>query len=134
MFRLVLPYPVSANRYWRTCVPKGWKRAMTFVSKEAEAYKQAAEREAKRAGLIVPLDGYIDLDITLHPKMPQKMKNPDEVRCMDLDNCLKVSIDALKGIAYGDDDQVRRITAQRGQPMPHAALVVIVRKLLVAVA
>ena len=33
--------------------------------------------------------------------------------CMDLDNALKVSIDALKGIAYADDSQVRKITAQR---------------------
>jgi crossover junction endodeoxyribonuclease RusA len=37
---------------------------------------------------------------------------------MDLDNALKVSIDALKGIAYADDSQVYKITAWRADPEP----------------
>lgn len=38
--------------------------------------------------------------------------------CMDLDNCLKVTLDALKGIVFEDDSQVYRILAERGDPDP----------------
>ena len=44
--------------------------------------------------------------------------------CMDLDNCLKVAIDALKGICYIDDSQVRKIIAERAEPDGQARLVV----------
>ena len=128
-FRLVLPYPVSTNRYWRSVVPKGWSRAVTFVSDEAKAYKQAVGWTAKKAGLRAPIAGYVELAIVLHPQRPAKMKNPDEVRCMDLDNCLKVLLDALQGIAYDNDAQVRKLSAERGAPMPHAALVVIISEI-----
>lgn len=37
---------------------------------------------------------------------------------MDLDNALKVSIDALKGIVFADDSQVYRIVAERADPDP----------------
>ncbi len=30
--RLVLPYPLSANRYWRTYMPKGFKAPVTVCS------------------------------------------------------------------------------------------------------
>ena len=35
---LVLPYPVSANRYWRTYQPKGHRVPVTVVSREAKKY------------------------------------------------------------------------------------------------
>lgn len=110
--KLVLPYPVSANRYWRSVVvqrrdgPKK-PRAVTFVSEEAKAYKQECAWRAKAAGCRVPEQGAVELRIALVPK--------NRV-CMDLDNALKVTIDALKGIVYGDDAQVFKITAERRDP------------------
>lgn len=107
MIRLVLPYPVSANRYWRTIVAKKQARALTFVSDEAKSYKAECGWIAKAAGCREPLTGIVALHMRLVPK--------NRV-CMDLDNALKVSIDALKGIVYADDAQVYRITAERLQP------------------
>lgn len=63
--KLVLPYPVSANRYWRTIVakrkadagPMAKARALTFVSDEAKAYKQEVGWKAKAAGMRMPMRG-----------------------------------------------------------------------------
>lgn len=113
--RLVLPYPVSANRYWRSFVPKGHQRAIVTVSDEAKAWKSECGWLAKASGIRQPTRLPVELAIVLVPK---------NGICMDLDNCLKVSIDALKGIVYEDDKQVRRITAEYGRPDGKGGLVV----------
>ena len=115
--KLVLPYPVSANRYWRTVVAQrrdGPKkpRALTFVSDEAKSYKTECAWRAKEAGFRVPMAGAVELRMRLVPK---------NRICMDLDNALKVSIDALKGIVYADDAQVFKIVAERADPDPAGA-------------
>lgn len=115
MIRLELPYPVSANRYWRTITHPQTKRALTLVSKDAKAYKAEVGWKARAAGIRSPLLGTVELRIQLVPK--------NRV-CMDLDNALKVTIDALKGIAYEDDSQVMKITAERTQPNGVGGLVV----------
>lgn len=109
--RLILPYPVSANRYWRTVVAKKQLRALTFVSDEAKAYKQEVAWRAKAAG-VKPISGLVELRVRLVPKNGV---------CMDLDNALKVTIDALKGVVYADDSQVYRIVAERGDADPTGA-------------
>lgn len=113
MIRLSLPYPVSANRYWRTIVQG--KRALVFVSDEAKRYKRDAGWLARGAGLRQPYECPVELRITLTPK---------NGICMDLDNALKVTIDALKGIAYVDDSQVRKITAERAPADGRGGLIV----------
>lgn len=110
--RLILPYPVSANRYWRSFVPRGHKRAIVVVSDEAKAYKAECGWIAKHAGA-KPASGAVEMRIRLVPK--------NKV-CMDLDNALKVTIDALKGIVYADDAQVYRIVAERADPDGKARL------------
>lgn len=104
--KLILPYPVSANRYWRTIVAKKQQRAITFVSDEAKAYKEECGWRARAAGW-KPIGGLVELRLVLVPK---------NGICMDLDNALKVVIDALNGIVYGDDAQVYRIVAVRADP------------------
>lgn len=111
--KLRLPYPVSANRYWRTFAyierGTGKPRAVTAPSKEADAFKEECAWLAKAAGVRVPFTGLIELYIRLIP---------ENRVCMDLDNSLKVSIDALKGIVYEDDSQIYRIVAERGDADP----------------
>jgi crossover junction endodeoxyribonuclease RusA len=138
MIKLVLPYPISANRYWRTRVvtpSSGVPFVNTYVSSEAKAFKEAAGWQAKAAGVVRPFAGRIELAYSLHPKLPQDWrqrarKDPngweDTVMCMDLDNANKVLLDALKGVVFEDDKWVRKITAQRGQPMPEACVMVFV--------
>ncbi len=91
---ITLPYPPSANAYWRNV------RGRVVVSAEARAYK-------RKVGLTVqstPLDG--PLAIEVHVYRPRKAG--------DLDNTLKVLCDALNGIAWRDDSQVVEIHAYRG--------------------
>ncbi|TAK84323.1 MAG: RusA family crossover junction endodeoxyribonuclease [Betaproteobacteria bacterium] len=111
--KLVLAYPVSANRYWRTFayLAKATRKpsAVTVPSEEAKAYKEECGWRAKAAGVRSPLTGAIELRFRLVPASRV---------CMDLDNALKVSIDALKGIVFDDDSQVYKIVAERSDPDP----------------
>jgi len=47
-YTMTLPYPVSANRYWSHGIVKG--HAVTFVTKEARAYRDQVAWLAKQAG------------------------------------------------------------------------------------
>ena len=114
---LTLSYPVSANRYWRTC------RGRTYRSAEAERYKTGAKAAAGMAG-VVAIDGPVAVSVTLHPKLTKK-GTASKAR-MDLDNCIKVTLDALNGVAYLDDSQVVRLIAEIGPPMSGGGLSVAV--------
>lgn len=99
---LTLPYPISSNRYWRSA------RGRVFVSAEAKAYKQEVALIARTAGIREPASiSAIALIVKLIPKTR---------RCLDLDNALKIAIDALKGIAFEDDSQVVKIQAEKLPP------------------
>ena len=137
MITLRLPYPVSANVYWRTRVVG--KLAMTYVSKEAKAYKEEVAWLAKAAGIRKPFEGRVSIDIKLYPQRPQDWekrarKNPecwdDDVRCIDLDNARKVLYDAFKGIVIVDDKWVRKDSGERMEPDGDARVIVTVTPLL----
>ena len=128
---LILPYPLSANRYWRSRVVKGI--SMTYVSAEAKAYKSTVCGLAKIAGIKRPIEGRVAIDIRLYPNRPQDWQKrvridplawDDTVQCLDLDNANKVLFDALKGVAITDDKWVRRITSERMEPDGEARMVV----------
>ncbi|WP_050466352.1 RusA family crossover junction endodeoxyribonuclease [Herbaspirillum chlorophenolicum] len=135
---LTLPYPVSANAYWATRIipAKAGRPAMaiTYVTKEAEAYKQAVGWKCKAAGLREPITGRVQIDVQLYPARPQDWQKrqrqagatwDDTVRCIDLDNANKVLLDALKGVAMDDDKWVRRMVAERMEPDAEGARVVV---------
>ena len=83
---LRLGYPVSANRYWRTF------RGRTVRSSEADAYKDGVRRVAWQAGVVALADPVV-VRITLHPK--QTKRGVASRTRMDLDNCIKVTLDEL---------------------------------------
>lgn len=133
MITITLPYPPSANRYWRSYVPKGWTRALVVVSEEAKQFKANAGWRAKAAGIREPLQGLIAIELTLHPKLTaasrQRAKRDpngwdEDAECIDLDNAVKVTLDALKGIAFEDDRRVFQLLARRGLPDGDGKLVV----------
>lgn len=120
--RIVLPYPPSANRYWRTSAFRG--HARTYLSPEAKAYREDVAWRAKLAG-VEPLQGRVQLTVRLYPHRPQDWKRrqrrdpetwDDGVQCIDLGNCEKVLSDALNGVAWVDDKQHRRIVLERMTP------------------
>ncbi len=129
---LTLPYPLSANRYWRP-VPIG-KHITIVPTKEAKAYKTAVGWAARAAGVRAPIEGRVAFHVKLYPSRPldwQKRQRQhgaawdDTVRCIDLDNANKVLLDALKGVAIVDDAWVRRIVAERMEPDGGEARVVV---------
>lgn len=128
---LTLPYPISANRYWRSFT--AGRRAIVTVSKEAEAYKEQVNLLCWQAGIREPIPGRVAITVQLYPQRPldwakRARKDPagwdDTVQCLDLDNANKVLLDSLKGVAIEDDKWVRRITAERMEPDGQARVVV----------
>lgn len=124
---LTLPYPISANRYWRAVTIGGRNekaRQIMAPTKEAKAYKEQCGWIAVRAGIHTPLDWRFELEIDLYPGLPQdwakrQRSDPywdDTVQCMDLGNCEKVLADALQGVVYTDDRWCWRQTKQRMVP------------------
>ncbi|MGN6314625.1 MAG: RusA family crossover junction endodeoxyribonuclease [Rhodanobacteraceae bacterium] len=136
--RISLPYPVSSNRYWR---PVNIGKHITIVpTKEAKAYKAEVAWRAKAAG-VQPVTGRVALTVRMYPQRPQDWakraaRNPDswddDVRSIDLDNALKVLLDALKGVAFDDDKWVRRIDAERCEPDGEARVEVTVTPIVSA--
>lgn len=92
---LTLPLPPSANRYWRI-----W-RGHPVTSDEARAYKLTAGRLALVRGLRMRA-GLIRLRLRFYRAQ----------RRGDLDNRIKVLLDALQGVAYADDAQVVKLEAE----------------------
>lgn len=110
---IVLPYPVSANRYWRNF------RGRMVISSEAKAYKKQVAWSFSAFG-IEPANGDVSLSIKLHPKLTKKGAASRTI--CDLDNVLKVVFDALQGVLYVNDKQVKKLTAEIGEPVDGGGL------------
>lgn len=94
---VTLPIPPSANLYFRV-----W-RGRAVTSHEARAYKQAAALAARAQGMRAITDGEVAVMVRVYRP----------TRRGDLDNRLKVLLDALRGVAYRDDSQVAALHATR---------------------
>lgn len=105
--KIVLPIPPSANRYWRM-----WRGHMA-ISDEARAYKSGARLRAWSQGAR-PIAGLVSVSLTLYRAE----------RRGDLDNRIKVSLDALQGVAYENDSQVKEIHARMEDDPSNPRLVV----------
>lgn len=123
MTTLILPYPPSANRYWRIY------RGRAVPSAEAALYKRLVWAVARSGGISDPTTAPVALALILRPVEPKdwhKRQKADPngytVRCIDLDNCQKVALDALQGIAYANDKKVMCIRIERGVPVNDGAL------------
>lgn len=135
---VTLPYPISANRYWRSFVPRGGKRAIVVLSDEAKAYKQYVASMCLAAG-IKPLSHRVMVHIDLFPQLPKDFAKrarldpdywDDDIRCIDIDNARKVLYDSLKGIAFTDDKWIWSDSAERMQPDGEARVVVTISPII----
>lgn len=86
---IVLPLPPSANRYWLNY------RGQVVVSAAAKAYKSGVWLVAQHAGMH-PFSCEVSVRIHVY-----RLR-----RAGDLDNYAKVTLDALRGVAYQDDAQI----------------------------
>lgn len=94
--KITLPFPPSANRYWRSC------RNRVFVSAEAKTYKATVRGLCLAAGL-EPMAGRVVVSMDFY--RPAKRG--------DLDNRIKVGLDSLNGLAWADDSQICEIHARQ---------------------
>ena len=94
--RFTLPYPPSANAYWRSV------NGRVLVSAKARAYKEDVRWVARDAGAQV-LEGPLVVSVDVY--RPRKIG--------DLDNVLKVLLDSMRGICFEDDKQIVEIRARR---------------------
>lgn len=115
MYCLNLPYPPSTNRMWRS-----W-RGRVVLSTHGRAYKQEVARIAKEHG-VDELKGDLRLRVYLLPKRNKDGTASKTV--MDLSNCLKVVEDALQGVCYGNDKQVKSIRLDYGHAVCGGGLMI----------
>ena len=107
MIALELPDPPSLNHYWRMVNVPG-QGVRILKSREGRDYQATVRRLAQGQG-VQPLEGELQVRIIWRR----------QYRRGDLDNKLKVVLDALKGIAWKDDAQIAAISAERittGEP------------------
>jgi Holliday junction resolvase RusA-like endonuclease len=96
MIRLILGFPPSANGYLK----RG--RHGVFKTKQAISYQRAVRFHALAAGAR-PFRGDVRVQLVVY--RPRKVG--------DLDNVLKVLLDALEGATYLDDEQIVELSAVR---------------------
>lgn len=142
MIELVLPYPISVNRYWVNRIAKvkhGPRAGESYMarmgSKEGLAYKAEVQRIALEQR-VKPIIGPVEYDFELYPQRPKDWerrarKDPVwwdlTVQCMDLDNARKVLLDALNGVAWTDDSRIRRDPGEIMIPDGEARCVIRIR-------
>lgn len=117
--RIVLPWPPSANRYWRH-PNKGRLAGRSLISKEGREYRKSVEGYVLLQK-VKKLEGLFDVEITAWP--------PDKRR-RDADNYAKVANDSLtKAGVWADDSQVRRITIEMREDVVTGGLIeVLIRR------
>ena len=113
--------------------PRATKRGTVYTPAKtvsAEAWvKSCAYEQMGQPLLLTPLHVSIDIDVEIPASWPQKRRAAalsGETRPTgkpDLDNCCKLLMDALNGIAWRDDSQVVRLTARkRYAPVPRTVV------------
>lgn len=107
MILLNLPWPPSANRYYRSV------NGRSILSLVARQYR---EKVVSLVGQATPLLGRLSLTLYAYP--------PDQ-RKRDLDNMLKQTLDALQhaGI-FKDDSQIDRILIERKKRVEGGSMLV----------
>ena len=81
--------------------------------------------KAREKGIMTPLEGPVSVHIALCPELTKK-GTASKTR-LDLDNCLKVALDALQSVAFSNDKQVVRLLAELGPAQVGRALMVEVK-------
>lgn len=109
MITLELPYPPSANHYWRHF------RGRTLISRGGRAFRDAVCAALVAVGAR-PLSGPLAVAVEVYP--------PDRRR-RDIDNVQKALLDALEhGGAFHDDSQVVWLLTQKAKMVPGGRAIV----------
>lgn len=112
---IMLPYPVSVNRYWTISA----KTREILPTAAAKAWRSKA-RMVMMACCHPVADGPVVARMILHPK--QRKDGAAHGARMDLDNAMKIALDAMQGVFYTNDKQVHAIDARVGDPVAGGGL------------
>lgn len=115
---IIGPYPISLNAYLRMANNR------SFRTKAANDFKAKFISLAKEQGILEPLEGFVEVDIIIYPKLTEtglKLSKKDplwylKVQCLDVDNCLKVLLDSFNKLVYTDDKMISKLTIKKGIP------------------
>lgn len=136
---VVLPYPVSENRYFRDRIvtPKGKPAFIQrYVSPEAREYQKTVRWLLRKAGVHQVVQGRVRVDIQLHPNCPQDWRTrqkklgdawDETVQRIDLSNARKVLNDALNEVAIVDDFWIWEDSGKVMEPRPDVQACVVLR-------
>jgi Holliday junction resolvase RusA-like endonuclease len=94
-------------------------------------YKLAVSQAAREA-TTEPLDGPLRVQVVFympHSKLSQKQNRIWHSTRPDVDNLLKSTFDALKGIAWGDDTQVCELASEKRYAVCDVGVSVAISKL-----
>ena len=117
---LTLPWPPSANTYWRSVVMG--KSPRVLISKKGREYRKDVLAACLQQRVIKGLDGRLDVRIYAMP--------PDRRR-RDLDNLTKACFDAITHAGvWHDDSQVDRFEIERGDVITGGALMIEIREIV----
>lgn len=114
---LNLDYPMPLNRQYRQF------RGRTIISADGRKWKAKAQAMAIQQGARL-IAGAVYVSITIHPKT-NKDGSASRV-LVDIDSPLKALFDALNGIAYTDDSQIKMLGVCYGEAKEGGGMTVIV--------
>jgi len=104
---ITLPYPISTNRLWRH------RGTVTYLSAEGKQWKQSAYLSAKQQGA-VKIECDVCVLLVLHPRANKNGSASKSV--IDLGNAEKCTIDAMQGVLFDDDKQIKMMMMRYGEP------------------
>lgn len=104
-------------------IPQPWrrvrsKRAQYFTDSKTVDYKNKIALYARQAGVEL-LEGPVRIIMICYwpSRKPDRKNNPRDIEWMDkrpdIDNIIKVYLDALQGIAFADDGQIVNVEARK---------------------
>ncbi|WP_315383410.1 RusA family crossover junction endodeoxyribonuclease [Microvirgula aerodenitrificans] len=118
MIELTMPYPPSANTYWRS-PNKGALAGRHLLSEKGRRYR-AEVQTLCLVERVRRMTGRVTVEMLVCP--------PDRRR-RDLDNVLKATLDSLThGGAWDDDSQIDRLVVSRGDVVPGGRLLVRIKQ------
>lgn len=138
---LTLPYPPSVNEWKTPTMKRGRRSGVTYAAmieaKPFRDYKREVRIIARQAHA-PRIHGRVAVVYALYPARPLDADKraklsatwDDDVRCIDLDNAMKVVLDALKQLVFDDDARVHELHGYRVEPDGDRRLIVTIAPML----
>lgn len=124
---ITLPLPPTNNVYYRR--GKSFSgQSVTYLSEAGKEYKSTVLAYCMLNKLRNPTHSDFEMSIIIHPRLTKK--GVASAIIGDLDAYFKALLDALQGCIYHNDKQVKRISAEYGDPMAGGGITVMIGEYL----